>query len=285
MAPDPAAAHGDRWVERDGFGLWVDAADSLGLAAGQDFEPEVLAALLQRAGVGDTVVDIGANIGWFSLQLARRVGPAGRVYAFEPEPGNHRRLCANARANGLGWIEPHAVALGDRPGQALLHTTAFNGGMHRLYDSVCCEGPAIAVAVQRLDDLLPPRSVSLVKIDVEGYEHAVLQGAQALLSTPPRPQVVSEYCPASMLEAGGSPSAFLHDLSAWGLHPHRLDGTPVDLDELLSDAARYESHGRQAFVDACAGLGNLQIAERVAALALQLGCRRPLIENLLFTDA
>jgi FkbM family methyltransferase len=273
-----------RTVHRDGFTLQIDAQDSLGLAAGQAFEPEVLAALLRLVGAGDTVLDIGANIGWFSLHLARRVGPAGTVHAFEPEPFNHRLLLANAQANGLSCIVPHAVALGAETGQALLHTTAHNGGMHRLYASVCCEGPAVVVPVRRLDDLLAPGTVRLVKIDVEGYEPEVLRGGRALLSTPPRPRVVSEYCPASMLEAGQSPSAFLRELQSWGLRPHTLDGAPLNLSELLDDAGRYEAHGRDRFVAACSGRSNPEIVAVVIDLAQRLGCRRPVIENLLFAD-
>ena len=284
MDPTPPVP-ATRTVVRDGFALHVDAQDSLGLAAGHPFEPEVLAALLRLVGPGDTVVDIGANIGWFTLHLARRVGPAGTVHAFEPEPGNFHRLVTNVRANGLSWVVPHAVALGAENGQALLHTTAHNTGMHRLYASVCCEGPAVPVAVRRLDDLVPPGGVALVKIDVEGYEHAVLRGARRLLSTPPRPQVVSEYCPASMLEAGQSPSAFLRDMAAWGLQPHELDGTPADLQALMDDAARYEAHGRERFVAACAGLDNPGILAVVVDLARQLGCRRPVVENLLFSPS
>ncbi|HNU11809.1 MAG TPA: FkbM family methyltransferase [Rubrivivax sp.] len=271
-----------RTIQRDGFVVQVDDRDSLGLSGEAEFEPEVRDALLRLARPGDTVVDIGANIGWFTLHLARRVGPAGVIHAFEPEPANLRLLEANVRANGLSWVVIHPVALGEAPGEALLHTTAYNTGMHRLYDSVCCDGPAIPVAVQRLDDLLAPGQVALVKIDVEGYEHAVLRGARVLLSTPPQPRVVSEYCPASMLEAGQSPSAFLNDMKAWGLAPRALDGAPIDWAELMADALRYEAYGRERFVAACAGANNPEILAIVAGLAAELGCRRPVIENLLF---
>lgn len=287
--PLPPLPAGARWITRDGLRLAVDAQDSLGLAGPQAFEPDVAAALRRWAVPGATVVDIGANVGWFTLLLARCVGPSGRVHAFEPEPGNHALLLHNLQANpavaGDGRVQAHALALGEQPGQAQLHTTAFNGGMHRLYDSVCCEGPAVTVPVARLDDLLPSGSVALVKIDVEGYEHPVLRGARALLATVPRPRVVSEYCPASMLEAGASPTAFLQDLAAWGLRPHDLQGRPVPLPELLADAERYDRWGRERFVAACAGRSNPEINDIVVALARQLGCTRPIIENLLFADA
>ena len=170
----------DRVISIDGLRLAIDAQDSLGLTGPQAFEPEVLAALRRWVQPGQTVIDIGANIGYFTAHLARGVGNAGVVHAFEPEPVNHQLLARNMRDNGLQQVQLHAAALGDAPGRAKLHTTAYNGGMHRLYASVCCEGPTVDVPVFRLDDLFAPGSVSLIKIDVEGYEHAVLRGARRL---------------------------------------------------------------------------------------------------------
>lgn len=274
----------ERWIEIDGFQLAIDPLDSLGLGRHGCFEEDVLSALLRWAGQGQTVVDIGANIGYFTAHLARAVGPAGVVHAFEPEPANLALLRSNLRRNRLHQVRVHAVALGDAPGRAQLHTAGDNAGMHRLYASVCCAGPTVEVSVQRLDDLLAPGSVALIKIDVEGYEHAVLRGARMLMSTAPRPRLISEYCPASMLEAGASPSAFLGDLLAWGLRPFELTGNAIDVQELLHDAALYDAHGRDRFIAACQGLDNTQIAAEVAALSQALGCRRPMIENLVFAD-
>jgi FkbM family methyltransferase len=275
---------GARVVEVDGFQLAIDGHDSLGLGQHGRFEPDVLAALQRWARAGQTVVDIGANIGYFTAHLARAVGAGGVVHAFEPEPANAALLRANMRRNGLNQVQLHELALGESPGRALLHTAVDNGGMHRLYGSVCCDGPAVEVPVQRLDTLLVPGSVALIKIDVEGFEHAVLRGAQLLMSTSPRPRLISEYCPASMLEAGASPSAFLNDLLAWGLRPFDLDGRAIDPSDLFRDAARYEGYGRERFVAACQGLDNTEIAAVVVELSRTLGCQRPMIENLLFAE-
>jgi FkbM family methyltransferase len=274
-----------RTVAIDGLQFEIDALDSLGLGGGADFEPEIRAALERWVRPGDTVADIGANIGYFTARLARAVGAQGVVHAFEPEPSNFALLEGNLRRNGLRQVRLHAIALGAEPGRAELHTSEFNGGMHRLYDSVCCSGPALAVAVERLDDVLAGVELDLIKIDVEGYEPQVLAGARACLRASPHLKIVSEYCVPSMLEAGTSPSAMLRELQQLGYAPHELDGRPLAIGALLDDAQRYERYGRARIVDACAGRTPAQIVAVVERLAAELGCRRPYIENLLFMRA
>lgn len=274
-----------RWVRWEGAELAIDAADSLGLASGNPFEPAVAQALRRHVRPGDTVVDVGANVGCFTALLAQAVGPAGRVHAIEPEPGNLALLRQSVSRNGWDQVTLHGVAAADRDGTLALHTSTFNNGMHRLYESVCCDGQVVQVPVRRLDDLLAGSRVDLLKLDVEGYEWAVVQGAEHLLRANPALVVVTEYCPSAMLEAGGSPTAFLDRLARLGLVPHELDGTPLHGPSLREEATRYDQLGRDRFVDACSGLDNEAILQRVQALAAGLGCRRPVIDNLLFRRA
>jgi FkbM family methyltransferase len=281
MTSPPAS----REIRIDGLQLAIDALDSLGLGSGRDFEPEIRTALQRWAAPGLTLVDIGANIGYFTALMARHVGPTGVVHAFEPEPANFELLSGNVRRNDLAQVRLHAVALGDARGRADLHLNDVNGGMHRLYDSVCCVGPVVPVPVERLDDVLRDTVVDLIKIDVEGYEPRVLAGAHACLRRSPDVKIISEYCPPAMLEAGASPSAMLRQLDALGLRPHELDGRPLALAELLDDAARYERHGRDRIVAACAGRPPDQIPAVIERLLVELGARRPYIENLLFMRA
>ena len=282
MSAKENAAIRQRIVIIDEFRFAIDAMDSLGLGQGRAFEPDILAALQHWVQPGNTVVDIGANIGYFTAHLARLVGDVGTVHAFEPEPANFALLAANMRANGLAWVQLHQAAVGAQAGTATLHTSEYNGGMHRLYESVCCTGPGFDVPVQRLDQVLAGAHIDLIKIDIEGYEPAALLGAEGCLRANPRLKIVSEYCPASMLEAGGQPSAMLGWLRELGFGPHRLDGTVMDSHELLQDAQRYEAYGRERFLAACQGLNNPEILDTIVRLSIELGCTRPVIENLLF---
>ena len=95
-----------KWVcteLRDGLKLWVDLAD-IGVSAGcllNDWEPSTTAFILAALGPGDVFVDVGANIGWFTILAAHRVGVSGHVWAFEPRPGTCGRLADSVSANGF----------------------------------------------------------------------------------------------------------------------------------------------------------------------------------------
>ncbi len=159
------------------------------LEAGQFYEPEVSYFFTNVLQPGDTVVDIGAHIGYFSLLAARTVGPAGRVYAFEPEPTNYRRLRDHLVQNGLEQVQSFNVALGAVPGEAQMFFNADNDGGHALWDVAqhqLCERTRrergrIAVQMVVLDHVLaglePARAPRLIKIDAEGMEYEILKGA------------------------------------------------------------------------------------------------------------
>ncbi len=279
-APTPAAS--SRCIQAHGLDLQLDPLDSLGLLGGQPFEPELAAALQRCVLPGQTVVDVGANIGYFSLLLAQLVGPAGHVHAIEPAPANFDLLQRNVRVNRLQQVQLHQLALGEKTGVAQLHLSTYNHGMHRLYPSVCNDGATLPVPVQRLDQLLPKAGVDAIKIDVEGYELPALLGAEQLLRANPAVKIFSEYCPPAMLEAGLQPAHFLSYLQALGFVPHILEGQAVSWDELWADAQCYVRAGREAFVQATAGKTNPEILEAVQRLAQRAGCHRPVIENLLF---
>jgi FkbM family methyltransferase len=153
----------------------------IGYIVGHD--EHIARAIAESVRAGDAVVDVGANIGYFSVMMAGLVGKAGRVIAYEPEPDNFRQLDLNrlhAQARGAS-IEAVNAACGEREGtlylslgsESTLHTVVPVGraGMRAI--------PAVALS----DDLprrLPGREVRLLKIDVEGFEVEVLAGAASM---------------------------------------------------------------------------------------------------------
>jgi FkbM family methyltransferase len=148
--------------------LWEDPADRMD-------EEEHLRALVAP---GETVIDVGANIGSTALACAAAVGPKGRVVALEPHPRTFRLLAGNVDFNPGAVVEALNLGAGVEAGE-LRFSDSRSDDMNRVDGS----GP-MRVAVRRLDDLAVERGlgeVSLLKIDVEGYEWSVLKGAETLL--------------------------------------------------------------------------------------------------------
>ena len=139
------------------------------------------ALLNQICGPGDNVVDVGANIGTHALALARTVGNTGLVYAFEPQRAMFHLLCANAALNGIEHMDTQPLALADRDGQLTVPPQRYDleanfGGLSLTNDST-----GVRVATRRLDDVIDPPRLRLIKADVEGMEQAVIEGARRLI--------------------------------------------------------------------------------------------------------
>jgi len=142
---------------------------------------------------GETCLDIGANIGYMSSIMARRVGRSGRVIAFEPNPAIHRELEINLamwkNAVPAIMLDGRAVALSDHQGSLDLEVpeeSAHNCGLARVLHRSVAPRPqfrSVAVTCDTLDHVLcAGEQVGVAKLDVEGHEEAVLLGARKLLS-------------------------------------------------------------------------------------------------------
>jgi FkbM family methyltransferase len=149
------------------------------LISPQFFDPDELALLEQAIRPGFVFVDVGANVGTYSLFVAGRAGPSSRVLAVEPHPEAHRRLACNLALNGLHWVEPAAVALGDAPGTVDLLINDRNIGSTSVREGwePRLSRRRIAVPCETLLALVQRRGLTRIdalKADVEGAEDRVL---------------------------------------------------------------------------------------------------------------
>jgi FkbM family methyltransferase len=166
------------------------------LKAGKLYDLPLLTALTDPLQPGDTFIDIGANIGYFSVLALQMILPGGHVYAFEPNPSVFDVLKANADLNDSGHLQVFKMALGDEPGTANLFINMTDVGMSTLLGSG--NGPVTPVTVATLDDLharLRFQNVRMVKIDVEGFEEKVIRGGSGFFSQRLAESVVFEVNP------------------------------------------------------------------------------------------
>lgn len=198
-----------------GHTMRLDARDSLGLSiwgTWEPFETELIQTLVQP---GDVVVDVGANIGYYTLLLARRVGAQGRVFAFEPAPENFAILQENVARNGYQNVVLEQKALADTNGFAMLALSNTNHGDHRLQNSSAAN-ETVTVETTTLDAYLGEvaQNVTLVKMDVQGAEMRVLRGMKNLLARQSPLTLVLEFFPAALEQMGEEPREMLELLRA-----------------------------------------------------------------------
>jgi FkbM family methyltransferase len=188
-------------------------------------------------GHGSTVVDVGANIGFFSVRFARWVGPTGRVIAIEPEAGNMDSLRRRVARAGLSAVVTcvHAAAA-DQAGQVRLALTPGHPGDHHLAH----EGEPVQAVT--LDELAArdPRRVALIKIDVQGAETMVLAGARSVIATH-RPAIYVEVDPVGLGRLGSSPRELIETVVELGYAGRTLTrrgiGARKNPDELIARSA------------------------------------------------
>ncbi len=169
-----------------------------------DEEPEY-ALLHTYVAPGDWVLDIGANIGTYTLRLSELVGRAGRVIAAEPVPDTFALLTANVAAAQCGNVTLLNVAASDGVGLANMDVPEFDTGLKNYYQAAVTGGTeGVSVLTAPLMGVVGDHRVSLVKIDVEGHEAFALRGVEQVLRRD-RPVVIIE-CTSD------EPHEFLHDL-------------------------------------------------------------------------
>ncbi|MDQ3242738.1 MAG: FkbM family methyltransferase [Gemmatimonadota bacterium] len=133
--------------------MYLDPVDSLLLSMRGIYEPAETALVQQLVGPGSTVLDIGANIGYYTLQFAELVGASGRVIAFEPDPANFELLARNTQLNGYLNVTLVQRAASNTAGILNLHRSITNWGDSRIFDSH--DGRStVEIASLRLDDHL-----------------------------------------------------------------------------------------------------------------------------------
>jgi FkbM family methyltransferase len=160
---------------------------------------------------GMIVVDVGANIGIYTKFFSKIVGPSGKVVAFEPSSENFIYLRQNT--SDLTNVHLHEAAVGDESGTVTLYISKDLNVDHRTYDTGE-NREQVNVQIYKLDDIFPKGSrVDILKIDVQGFEPAVIRGAERLISENADIQLVIEFWPYGLIKSNSDPVEFLNYLN------------------------------------------------------------------------
>lgn len=167
-----------------------------------------------------TVLDIGANIGYFSIVAGKVVGDSGKVFAFEPYPSTFEFLNKNIKTNGLKNIVAVKKAVSNRAGVQRLYL-ANDPGEHSLggRDGV----KSIDVEITTVDEFMWGKKVDFIKMDVEGAEFHVLMGMTETIKNNPNIKIITEFGVDHLKRNGSSPSLFLETLMNCGFTLYAID--------------------------------------------------------------
>ena len=194
------------------------------LQRGICYEPEEVQVMLRAIQPGDFVVDIGAHVGFFTCLFASLVGPTGTVLAFEPEAGNFYRLQTNIARNGFTNVVVRNEVLWSKPEDVTFWFNSDTAGGHCVWDpgtwlhggkSKANPRPSTRRATTLDNELVGLERVKLIKIDTEGADQRILQGAVRTLNWF-KPYVITELNPFGSQSLGCSNESFREYMRDFG---------------------------------------------------------------------
>ena len=180
----------------------------------------------EKITVGSIVVDVGANIGLHTLNMARMVGNTGQVFAFEPDPSNFEILGKNVKINNYQNIILEKKAIGDKHGRTTLYRSDHPGN-HRLFPQTKQAKGEVEVELTSLDkyfiDSNLAEKINFIKIDVEGLEFSVLNGMKNILKNNKKIKILFEFMPKNIMEVGFVPIDLLNYITSNGFKLYCID--------------------------------------------------------------
>ncbi len=210
------------------------------------FEPATIKVLKRPVKTGDTALDIGANVGYMSLVLAKCVGNSGKVFSFEPDSKNFASLKRNLELNPDCNIEPIAKAVSDSHQPIRLYHAKFdfNAGAHSMLPSEKHSSDFVEIEATTIDEFVTShglKKVDVIKIDIEGAEMKAFNGMSETLRRS-RPFVVCELCEEHQVRAGYSTQAVkkwmaeTFDMQAFKvMESGKLKETPIEETHLAEN--------------------------------------------------
>jgi FkbM family methyltransferase len=158
------------------------------------YEPSNTAVVRSYLERGDVFVDVGANIGYFTVLAAKLVGATGKIFAFEPHPKAREQLNRNLALNGLTNVKVSSKAASSENGKHILYIAREDISLSNTRQWLAPGYDQVVVQTARIDDELPAETkVKMAKIDVEGDEFSALLGMSSIIERSPQLRLLLEF--------------------------------------------------------------------------------------------
>jgi len=226
------------FAEVDGHKMFLDSKDSLNLSVKGIYEPLQTELVKKEIKKGDVVLNIGANIGYYTLIFAKLVGDDGKIFAFEPAPTNFSLLKKNVEINSYKNVVLVQKAVSNKTGKLKLYLSEDNMGDHRIYNSYD-NRESIEIEAVRLDDYFKNyrAGINFIKMDIQGAEYGAIQGMLNLLKEN-NLKIIMEFWPSGLKRFGIAPAECLELLVEFGFRLFEVNERekkirPVNVPRLL----------------------------------------------------
>ncbi len=205
-----------------------------------------IALMQQHIKKGDIVLDIGANIGFYTKILSGLVGETGKVYAFEPDKKNFSYLQQNA--GNLKNVELINKAVSDKTGMITLYQSDLLNVDHKTYATENYTSKTEIECIA-LDDLIPDHKVDFIKIDIQGFEYFAFKGMKEIFNANDNLKIITEFYPLGLYNAKIKASDFLELLWENGFIVYKTENE-IMREFLKSDIEKYTAvKDEYTFVD------------------------------------
>ena len=228
------------WVEIEGRKMYLDDGDALFLSINGIHEKIITNLIKKEIHSGDVVLDIGAHIGYYTLQFANLVGSTGKVYAFEPEPKNFELLKKNVQINKHDNVVLIQKIVSDKDGIVEFFISKFDSIGNKLFKSNEA-GSSIKIESTTLDEYFKDlkKKIDFIKMDIQGGEGKAILGMKNLLKENKNLKIIQEWWPDALKQNHANPEDHLKFLQHIGYKFYEIDGTikkdilPITIEQLL----------------------------------------------------
>ena len=213
------------FVEIEGRKIFTRNNDGLALSIFKIYEPNQTEVVKKYVHEGDTVIDIGAHVGYYTLLMAQLVGENGKVYSFEPDPVNFQLLKKSVEINGFENVVLIQKAVSNITDKVKLFLGDDDSAINRIYDAKLGDAKeSIDVESVTIDEYFKENDelINFIKIDSEGSEVKIINGMKQFLSRNQELVMMTEFFPFLIKKSGDEPNQYLKSLEKFGFSLYNI---------------------------------------------------------------